>query len=267
MGNIYKLGDIDNEQFYILPKGLFTNPKYQGISNTARIVYALLKDRMELSRQNGWHDDNGDIYLYFAVEEIGKMISTSRKTVTKAMKELQDVELIKVVRQGLTKPNKIYVLRVEPDKSKGYILMGKNYTSRGGKFTHQEGEILPTNDTEGNKTDKNDTEISYSVSADTPPKKPKKKFIPPTLEEVRAYILEKRLNVDAQKFFDYYDAGDWHDAKGKAVKNWKQKCLTWDRHDSSGKTEVKAKPIGNGVYKVSSFSGGEDVWKPTKIIR
>ena len=39
------------------------------------------------------------------------------------------------------------------------------------------------------------------------------------------------------------------------------------KHDSSGKTEVKAKPMGNGVYKVSSFSGGEDVWKPTKIIR
>ena len=109
-----------------------------------------------------------------------------------------------------------------------------------------------------------------SVSEDTPttqPKKPKKKFVPPTFEEVRAYILEKRLNVDAQKFFDYYDAGDWHDGNGKAVKNWKQKCLTWDKHDSSGKTEVKAKPMGNGVYKVSSFSGGEDVWKPTKIIR
>jgi hypothetical protein len=49
---------------------------------------------------------------------------------------------------------------------------------------------------------------------------------------VRAYIVEKKLNVNAQKFFDYYDAGDWHDAKGKAVKNWKQKCLTWDKHDA-----------------------------------
>jgi hypothetical protein len=39
------------------------------------------------------------------------------------------------------------------------------------------------------------------------------------------------------------------------------------KHDGSGKTEVKAKPMGNGVYKVSSFSGGEEVWKPTKVIR
>ena len=76
-----------------------------------------------------------------------------------------------------------------------------------------------------------------SVSADTPstpPKKPKKKFMPPSYEEVKAYIDEKRLNVDAHKFFDYYEAGDWHDGNGKAVKSWKQKCLTWDKHDTGG---------------------------------
>jgi DNA-binding transcriptional regulator GbsR (MarR family) len=239
MGNIYKLGDIDNEQFYILPKGLFINPKYQDISNTARIVYALLKDRMELSRQNGWHDDNGDIYLYFAIEEIGKLISTSRATVTKAMKELQKVELIKIVRQGLTKPNKIYISKLD----EVYIKKDKNFTSGSTNSLHQEVKNFNTNDTDMSKTDKNDTDIGYSVSADTPtapPKKPKKKFVPPSYEEVKAYITEKRLNVDAQKFFDYYEAGDWHDGNGKAVKSWKQKCLTWDKHDNG--RQVRTQP-------------------------
>ena len=81
------------------------------------------------------------------------------------------------------------------------------------------------------------TDSIESVSADTPttpPKKPRKKFVPPSYEEVKAYIYEKRLNVDAQKFFDYYEAGDWHDGNGKAVKSWKQKCLTWDKHDTGG---------------------------------
>ena len=82
---------------------------------------------------------------------------------------------------------------------------------------------LPTNNTPSLK-------IYSSMS---PPKKPKKKFVPPSYEEVKAYIDEKRLNVDAQKFFDYYEAGDWHDGKGNAVKNWKQKCLTWDKHTDS----------------------------------
>jgi hypothetical protein len=248
MGNIYKLGDIDNEQFYILPKGLFINPKYQDISNTARIVYALLKDRMELSRQNGWHDDNGDIYLYFAIEEIGKLISTSRATVTKAMKELQKVELIKIVRQGLTKPNKIYISKLD----EVYIKKDKNFTSGSTNSLHQEVKNFNTNDTDMSKTDKNDTDIGYSVSADTPttpPKKPKK-FVPPSYEEVKAYIDEKRLNVDAKKFFDYYEAGDWHDGNGKAVKSWKQKCLTWDKHDTgshSYKEQPKAESNNSGI--------------------
>lgn len=75
-------------------------------------------------------------------------------------------------------------------------------------------------------------------SPKTPAKPPKKRaFIPPTLEEVNDYILERGIhNVSAKAFFDYYEAGDWHDAKGNKVKSWKQKLLTWARHEDS---EVK----------------------------
>ena len=62
------------------------------------------------------------------------------------------------------------------------------------------------------------------------PHNKRKPFTPPTLEEVKAYISEKELAVDAQRFFDYYEAGKWHDGSGKPVKNWKQKCITWDKH-------------------------------------
>lgn len=60
-------------------------------------------------------------------------------------------------------------------------------------------------------------------------KEPRKKFTPPTLEEIQAYIQEKNLNVDAQYFYEYFDTGNWIDSKGNKVKNWKQKCLTWSR--------------------------------------
>jgi hypothetical protein len=53
MGEIYKLGDIDNERFYQIPKSLLINPKYHKMSNTSKLMYAILKDRMELSRKNG----------------------------------------------------------------------------------------------------------------------------------------------------------------------------------------------------------------------
>jgi hypothetical protein len=52
----------------------------------------------------------------------------------------------------------------------------------------------------------------------------------PTLEEIQDYIIEKELNVDAKKFFDYFETGNWIDSKGNKVKNWKQKLLTWNNH-------------------------------------
>lgn len=61
------------------------------------------------------------------------------------------------------------------------------------------------------------------------PSKPKpKRFTPPTLEEVQAYCKERHNNVDAKKFYDYYTASDWYDAKGDKVKSWKQKVITWE---------------------------------------
>jgi len=62
--------------------------------------------------------------------------------------------------------------------------------------------------------------------------KNKKDFTPPFLEDVKNYCLERKNSVDAKKFFDYYSAGNWKDAKGNPVKNWKQKLLTWESKQS-----------------------------------
>lgn len=59
----------------------------------------------------------------------------------------------------------------------------------------------------------------------------------PTLAQIEAYINEKNLSVSATKFFNYFEAGDWIDANGKQVKNWKQKLLTWDNHSKDNKDE------------------------------
>lgn len=63
----------------------------------------------------------------------------------------------------------------------------------------------------------------------------RKRFIPPTLEEVKAYASERGNLVDAQKFYDYYTQGNWKDAKGNPVKNWKQKMITWEKHSDKPK--------------------------------
>lgn len=59
-----------------------------------------------------------------------------------------------------------------------------------------------------------------------------KKFTPPTLKEIEEYVKERNSPVDAKRFFEYYESGGWKDGKGQAVKNWKQKLITWEQHDS-----------------------------------
>lgn len=54
-------------------------------------------------------------------------------------------------------------------------------------------------------------------------------FAPPTLQDVIDYCNERNSPVDPQRFYDYFTTGNWKDAKGNPVKNWKQKLITWER--------------------------------------
>lgn len=64
-----------------------------------------------------------------------------------------------------------------------------------------------------------------------------KQFKPPTLEEIQSYCKERKNNVDAKKFYDYYSAAEWCDKNGDKVKSWKQKVITWEGRN---KKEEKA---------------------------
>lgn len=70
----------------------------------------------------------------------------------------------------------------------------------------------------------------------------KKRFVPPTVEQVRKYCEENGYNVDAEEFVKYYSASDppWYDQNGKPVKSWKQKIIAvW----SKPRTKQKLPPI------------------------
>jgi hypothetical protein len=62
------------------------------------------------------------------------------------------------------------------------------------------------------------------------PKKPRKQFVPPTLEEVETHISEKGYSFNAKAFIDYYEASDWHLSNGRKVANWKKCCATWENN-------------------------------------
>jgi len=61
-----------------------------------------------------------------------------------------------------------------------------------------------------------------------------RKFIPPTLEEVQAYCKERNNNVDAQKWYDFYQSKGWMIGKNK-MKDWKACVRTWEKSDKPQK--------------------------------
>lgn len=57
---------------------------------------------------------------------------------------------------------------------------------------------------------------------------PKKVFKKPTLEEVKAYCLERKNNVDAERWLDYYTSNGWKVGKNP-MKDWRAAVRTWER--------------------------------------
>ena len=81
----------------------------------------------------------------------------------------------------------------------------------------------------------NDNDVSYHDTYHDTSNKPKNKFSPPTYEEVLEYAKSRNREDLARKFFDYFTEGNWVDSKGNKLKNWKQKFITCEQHNSNGK--------------------------------
>jgi hypothetical protein len=75
------------------------------------------------------------------------------------------------------------------------------------------------------------------------------KKIPPTLEEVKAYCLERNSPVDPEYFYDYYESLNWMRGKTK-VKDWQATLRTWERRErerQAGTEKNQRSAEGNGI--------------------
>jgi hypothetical protein len=87
-------------------------------------------------------------------------------------------------------------------------------------------------------TNKNIKHIKNREKKDIPPtpkpKKPKKKFQPPTKDQVISYFLENEYDGNkGAEAFEFYACADWVDSRGNKVKNWKQKMRgVWFKDDN-----------------------------------
>lgn len=148
----YKNNEILENSYYQIPQELFINKLYkEKLNSDSKILYAFLLDRLSLSQKNHWFDELNRVYLIFTRGEVQEKLCLSEKTVTKAFKQLTDTNLIAEKRQGLGKPNLIYVGKIQHEEimtnveqENLQVLNSKNYGSREVKNTILDVEKFPT---------------------------------------------------------------------------------------------------------------------------
>ena len=163
MPNYFYGPQAEQFAFYRIPKALFTSPTYRGISTDAKVLYGLLLDRMSLSARNDWLDEQGRVYIVFTVEEIMESLACGNKKAVALLRELDEkAGLIERKRQGLGKPNLIYVKNF----IEGNFLKCPDDTSVSVKNTPQDVSKGHSNKTEINNTDLSETDPFPSGEGD-----------------------------------------------------------------------------------------------------
>ena len=98
--------------FYRIPKILITSPHFKKISDSAKLLYGLMLDRMSLSIRNGWLDDVNRAYIFFTTNDVMEQMCCGTEKATKMLTELDSekgIGLIERVKQGQGKPAIIYL--------------------------------------------------------------------------------------------------------------------------------------------------------------
>ncbi|MCL2572905.1 MAG: replication initiator protein A [Defluviitaleaceae bacterium] len=169
--------DIDRQRFYKLPKFLFEG-EFMNLTNDARTLYSVLLDRMELSKSrknDDWVNEKGEVYLVFTQEKLAEAIGISVTSVKRGMKVLMEYGLLEQERQGLNRPNKIFLFTIGESilqASSGqtnltYPVRPENRTdqfdpSEQASLPQPDGSNLPSNETNIKKTDTSDTDLKHT---------------------------------------------------------------------------------------------------------
>ena len=78
-------------------------------------------------------------------------------------------------------------------------------------------------------TDKNKNKNRIDIKKENIKEKSTNKFVPPSIEDVKAYCSERNNGIDAEYFVDYYEARNWELKKGQKVKDWRACVRTWEK--------------------------------------
>lgn len=157
--------------FYRIPKILVTSPTFKRVSDSAKLLYGLMLDRMGLSIRNGWVDDENRAYIFFTTNDVMEQMCCGTEKATKLLAELdaeKGIGLIERKKQGQGKPAIIYLKKfyISENNDRDLRLSETEIPDfRESKSNYNKYNNTDFNYTEKNNTESSDTEIiSYPIN-------------------------------------------------------------------------------------------------------
>ena len=117
---LMKQTDIQNVYHMQMPRWLFSDPRYADMSLDAKVTYTFLLNRFQLSRRNGWVNDQGEVFVIFPREALAAELRICEQRVTAAFRKLAELQLIWEKRCGRGDANQIYLATVVPMEDSAY---------------------------------------------------------------------------------------------------------------------------------------------------
>ncbi len=154
----------ENYSFYRIPKLLFTNEMFTELSAEAKVLYGLLLDRVSLSRDHGWLDADGKVYVFYKVNSVKRDLHCGNSKACRLLEELENYGLIEREKRGQGKPAKIYV-KDFTSFPHGEIQNSQNENSRIPEMGIQDFPKREPNNTKNNNTDLNKTNLILSAES------------------------------------------------------------------------------------------------------
>lgn len=171
MNNYFTLDESGQFAYYQIPKQLFTEEKYSGVSAEAKLLYGILLDRMHLSIKNRWEDEQGRVYVFLTVNDVKELLHYGHEKIGRLFCELEKVGLVERKKQGQGKAPIIYPKKIISCIGKSDSKTSENQTSENQTSENQISRPLKNGFpdicfSDANNTEENNTEIINNILSD-----------------------------------------------------------------------------------------------------
>lgn len=234
--------------FILIHRKLLEWEWYSSVNDTRLFIHCLLKANWKDGRFRGYEVPRGSF-----ITSVSNLAEETGLTIQQVKTSIQHLKLTNEI--TIETNHQFSIITI--NKYNDYQLEQQTNQQTINKRLTNEQQTSNNNRININKEINNKETISKDIV--------KKVFSKPTLQEIKEYCNERKNNVDAERFYNFYESKNWMIGKNK-MKDWKACVRTWEQRDKEnlpdwfGK-EIKKESINEERRKLAEQLT-KGTWKP-----